>query len=186
MIRAFIGIDLPPLQRKALGVEQFLLPIPRREPVENLHLTLVFLGEVAEPVLAEFDALVRGEPFAAPDISIRGLGLFGGEKPRLVYAAVEPEIRLTKMQHRLAKIAKDVGCAIDDRKFTPHITLGRLPRLGIEEVMRLERAVVSRSDLTLPRFQPPELVLWQSHLGKSGASYLPLAHYPLTLDQGAV
>ena len=53
MIRAFLALALPETVRSALTVQQFLLPLPRKEPVENLHLTLLFLGEQPERKLEE-------------------------------------------------------------------------------------------------------------------------------------
>ena len=51
MIRAFLGLDLPPALRGALQVQQFLLPLPRKVEPETLHLTLVFLGDCPDPAL---------------------------------------------------------------------------------------------------------------------------------------
>ena len=48
MIRAFLGLDLPEEVRSALAVEQFLLPLPRKVDPGQMHLTLVFLGEVPD------------------------------------------------------------------------------------------------------------------------------------------
>ena len=66
MIRAFLGIDLPPSLRGALQVQQFLLPMPRKVEPENLHLTLVFLGSLALVFIEIWCAfsLVKGRNWA--------------------------------------------------------------------------------------------------------------------------
>ncbi len=77
MIRAFLGLDLPPELRGALQVQQFLLPLPRKVDPENLHLTLVFLGDCPDAALGAahegFAALRAGRL----TLDLRGLGLFG-------------------------------------------------------------------------------------------------------------
>ena len=77
MIRAFLGIDLPPALRGALQLQQFLLPMPRKVEPESLHLTLVFLGDCPEPALEaahEGFQTLRAHRFL---LSLQGLGLFG-------------------------------------------------------------------------------------------------------------
>lgn len=51
MIRAFLGIAVPPRVRGALTVQQFLLPLPRRVEPKTFHLALVFLGDCPEDAL---------------------------------------------------------------------------------------------------------------------------------------
>lgn len=69
MIRALVALPLPESVRSALTVTQFLLPLPRPVPRQNLHVTLAFLGSLSEPDLGEVDAaLVRLR--AAPSLSV--------------------------------------------------------------------------------------------------------------------
>jgi 2'-5' RNA ligase len=179
MIRAFLGIDLPPEIRGALQVQQFLLPLPRKVEPENLHLTLVFLGTCPEAVLeaahAGFDAL-RAAPFA---LSLDGFGLFGKARPHTAWAAVAPSRELAHLQARVETIARRAGCPIDARKFTPHVTLGRFPPPAAPEAMRLERAIATTPFRAGP-WQVRDLTLWQSHLSPKGARYEVLERYPLS------
>ncbi len=119
MIRAFLGIDLPPAVRGALQVQQFLLPMPRKAEPETLHLTLVFLGDCPEPALDAahegFDAL-REARFS---LSLEGLGLFGKDKPRVAWAGVAPSPALLRLQAKVETIARRAGCPVDARRFVP-------------------------------------------------------------------
>lgn len=179
MIRAFLGIALPDHVRSALAVQQFLLPLPRKVAPESFHLTLVFLGEVSAQVLEEaheaFLAL-RAKPFS---LALSGLGAFGGERPRAAWAGVRDNPALTAVQAKAEHMARQAGCAVENRRFVPHVTLGRFPPPGLADALRLERAIAEGSTFSTPDWEVTELTLWQSHLGPKGAHYEVLATYPL-------
>lgn len=179
MIRAFLGIDLPQAVRGALQVQQFLMPLPRKVEPQNLHLTLVFLGDCPEPVLEAahegFDAL-REKVFP---LSLQGLGLFGKTKPHTVWAGVAPSAQLSHLQAKVETIARRAGCPIDARKFVPHVTLGRLPAMDPADILRLERAVALGTGFRLDPWEVTDLTLWRSHLTAHGPQYEVLVRYPL-------
>lgn len=179
MIRAFLGIDLPPAVRGALQVQQFLLPLPRKVEAENLHLTLVFLGDCPELAL---DAAHEGfgalrEPRFS--LSLQGLGLFGKDKPRLAWAGVAASPELMRLQAKVETIARRAGCPIDARKFLPHVTLGRFQPPPPPDAMRLERAVAMGQGFRTDPWLVSELTLWRSHLTSKGSHYQVLTRYPL-------
>jgi 2'-5' RNA ligase len=92
---------------------------------ENLHLTLVFLGECDEKqataARAAMDA-VRFEPFA---MGIGRLGRFRREGGDIWWAGVSECQQLAELQKELTKELTERGFRIERRKFSPHITLGR-------------------------------------------------------------
>jgi RNA 2',3'-cyclic 3'-phosphodiesterase len=179
MIRAFLGIDLPPGVRGALQVQQFLLPLPRKIEPEKLHLTLVFLGDCPEPALEAahegFDTL-RETGFS---LSLQGLGLFGKYRPHCAWAGIAPSPPLVKLQTKVETIARRAGCPIDARKFMPHVTLGRFSPPPPAETARLERAIAMGAGFRTDPWPVTELTLWQSHLTGKGAQYEVLVRYPL-------
>jgi 2'-5' RNA ligase len=180
MIRAFLGIDLPPPIRGALQVQQFLLPMPRKVEPENLHLTLVFLGDCPEPALDAahegFEAL-RESRFP---LALQGLGLFGKDKPRVAWAGVAPAPELLHLHAKIEGIARRAGCPINARKFTPHVTLGRFQPPPPAEAMRLERAIAMGQAFRTEPWEVTELTLWRSHLTGKGPHYEVLTRYPLS------
>ena len=179
MIRAFLGIDLPPALRGALQLQQFLLPLPRKVEPETLHLTLVFLGDC--PDLALEAAHEGFETLHAPcfSLSLQGLGLFGKDKPRAAWAGVAPSPDLLHLQARTETIARRAGCPIDARSFVPHVTLGRFAPPDFADTARLERAVAMGTGFRTEPWEITELTLWRSHLTGNGPQYEPLARYPL-------
>ena len=109
MIRAFLGLDLPELIRRALSVPQFLLPLPRRVDPGLMHLSLVFLGEVTDHGLeAAHESFAAFRTVAFP-LTLQGLGLFGGDRPRAAYAAVAPSAPLTHLQAKAERAARAAG-----------------------------------------------------------------------------
>jgi 2'-5' RNA ligase len=179
MIRAFLGIDLPPQIRGTLQVQQFLLPLPRKIEPENLHLTLVFLGDCPEPALEAahegFTAL-REPGF---DLALQGLGLFGKAKPHAAWAGVAPSPPLLHLQTKVETIARRAGCPVPARKFTPHVTLGQFKPPDFVETARLERAIAMGAGFRTGPWPVAELTLWQSHLTGKTPRYDVLARYPL-------
>jgi 2'-5' RNA ligase len=178
MIRAFVALPLPAALAERLHVLAQMLPLPRRVPPVNLHLTLLFLGEVPAPLLAEAHlafSTLRAAPFA---IELAGLGLFGGDRPRSVHVAVRPEPRLDRLQARIETAARRAGLSPEARRFVPHVTLGRF-RPHEADLPRLMAAVAAMGE---PRFGPVEVtrfVLYRSHLGGETPHYEALADYPL-------
>lgn len=127
MIRAFLGLDLPGEIRSALAVQQFFLPLPRRVEPELMHLTLVFLGEVAEPALEAAHEAFAALKIAPFPLSLQGLGLFGGTRPKVAWAGVAPSDPLMRLQAKAEQAARGAGLAPEHRRFAPHVTLGRFP-----------------------------------------------------------
>jgi 2'-5' RNA ligase len=181
MMRAFLALSPPPEIRNRLNVLQFMLPLPRRVDPPDLHLTLVFLGEVPDHVLIAVDeamARLRAAPFA---LTLAGADIIGGANPRAAYAAVAPSEALARLQARLERIAREAGAEVEARRFLPHVTLGRFPPPAPEDRARLEHAVIDCAGFRAGPWEVDEVTLFRSHLrARGGASYEALAVYPLS------
>jgi len=92
---------------------------------ENLHLTLVFLGEcnsaMADAAKKVMDS-VRFNPF---EIEIDRVGRFSRDGGDIWWAGVKENKALLELQRDLASGFKAAGFEIENRKYNPHITLGR-------------------------------------------------------------
>lgn len=179
MIRAFIALPLDEALRSRLAVLQFLLPLPRRVEPADFHLTLTFLGEQPDPVLAAIDEglqTLRQAPFS---VEVAGAGLFGGARPQVAWAGVLPSEPLDRLQAKCDRIARAAGVAVDSRRFRPHVTLGRFPPPAPEDALRLERAVAAEGAFRAGSLPVREVVLYQSHPGRTAPRYEELASYPL-------
>lgn len=96
-------------------------------PVDQMHLTMSFLGQMeAEPEEKLRTALahVRVAPFFLP---IQGVGIFGGEHPTVIWAGVgKGHPHLFALHKHLQDSILQAGLEPDLRPFHPHITLGRV------------------------------------------------------------
>ncbi len=179
MRRVFLALPLPEGVMSSLRVQQFLLPLPKAVEPENFHLTLVFLGEVQDWVLEaahERFLDVRVAPF---DLGLQGMGMFGGAKPRAVWAGVAPSEPLARLQGKLAHAARAAGIAVEGRKFQPHVTLGMFHPPAPEEAMRIERAVAQGAGFAAGPWEVDHFCLYESHLSPKGARYDELFRYDL-------
>jgi 2'-5' RNA ligase len=90
---------------------------------ENLHLTLVFIGETqrADEIKRAMDA-VHTEPF---ELKIGGLGLFKRQGGDLYWMGVEQRPALTAVYSRLYEELSRSGFRLEDRPYKPHLTLAR-------------------------------------------------------------
>jgi 2'-5' RNA ligase len=182
--RVFFGLALPEHLCNRLAVEALALRLPRRVDPLDMHLTLVFLGEVAPDVLeAQHEA---AEAISMPGFSLRlkGLGLFGKAQPHSLWAGVAPEPALTALQTKLETALRRAGASPEKRRFLPHVTLGRFPPMAPQEAARLERAVVAGAGFSTETFDVRDFVLFRSHLGGAPPRYENLASYPLAPPRG--
>ena len=177
-MRAFVALDLPEEVRQRLNLLSFLLPLPRRVPPGNYHITLAFLGEIGDGLAEEVHhalGALRAPGFA---LTLAGAGLFGGAQARVAYAAVASEPLLAHLARKVETAARRAGAPPETRRFVPHVTLGRF-RPGEADAARLERAVAEHQGFTAGPFAVREFVFYRSHLTAEGADYEELARYPL-------
>ena len=100
---------------------------------ENLHLTLNFIGETDKLKLAKeaMKKAVSALNAKAFDLTFTGFGRFKRREGDLCWIGVEKEEQLFKIQKELAVRLKDAGFILEDREYTPHLTLAR--RVGFNE-----------------------------------------------------
>ena len=122
-MRLFIAIRLDDAIKNALTGMQATLRAARVSgnytKIENLHLTLAFIGEYGDPdrVLE----VMRTVPFEPIPIRLEGFGSFGD----LYWCGLAQQDRLTAYVKRLRRTLAETGIPFDRKHFSPHITLLR-------------------------------------------------------------
>lgn len=94
---------------------------------ENLHLTLAFLGETSRlRAVQAAMRTVKGSPFA---LTAKGLGRFRRPGGDICWMGLLPCPELLSVQEQLTSALRAAGFSLEERAFTPHLTLGREVRL---------------------------------------------------------
>lgn len=176
-MRLFIAIELPDNLKTALSRLRWGIPGARWVPMEQLHLTLAFLGEVEETTAGELGealALIQISPFR---LCFSGTGCFPNRhRPRILWAGVEPHQRLTHLAAKVHEAVLACGIPQEDRPFSPHITLARLKFPAVREV---DAFLAMPQKQKLPPFPVREITLFQSRLAAHGAVHIPIRIFPL-------
>lgn len=91
----------------------------------NLHLTLVFLGEVpggrVKEIRAVMDA-VRAAPFS---LVLHGLGCFDRDSGGVWWIGADGGEGILRLHEQLCSRLKSAGFGLERRAFKPHLTLAR-------------------------------------------------------------
>ncbi|WP_243614463.1 RNA 2',3'-cyclic phosphodiesterase [Shimia aestuarii] len=179
-MRAFLALDLPEEMRAAVASLQDQLRVGRKPPTENLHLTLAFLDDQPEAVLAELHEALQGERLPEIHLALQGLELFGGARPRVLYAKGEGGAALVALHRTVRRVARDVGVELSRERFRPHVTLARFRRdMSEDEAVKLGQFMVRHGDWQFPEAPIAALCLFGSELHPDGAVHDVLAGYPL-------
>ena len=176
MHRLFVGLRPPPAIRQQLLAAMGGVPGARWQDDGQLHLTLRFIGEVERPIAEEI-ALALGQVRGAPiEIALNGVGRFEKRgRTNALWAGVSPHDTLARLHHKTDQALVRLGLEPERRAYLPHITLARMNAApGVVERFLADAAGLASAPFTLAHF-----TLFESVLGRDGASYEAVARYPL-------
>jgi 2'-5' RNA ligase len=184
MIRLFTALAITPDLADGLARRQAGLAGARWRPVDSLHLTLSFIGEVAETLAADIDTELSRIDGPALTLTLEGVGAFGeGADIRAVWAGVAESPELGVLAGRCERAARRAGAALPRRAYRPHVTLAYLRRPEPREVA----AWIGRNNLLRsPAFSPPGFGLYSSWGSSEGSRYVLERFYPLCAAAGAL
>ncbi|MEO8456379.1 MAG: RNA 2',3'-cyclic phosphodiesterase [Chloroflexota bacterium] len=183
-LRLFVAIELPAGVLASLNKVQHEL---QRDPAlarlrwtrpEGIHLTLSFLGTVPEERGGEVEAAVaRAVVGVAPfDLGLGKLGTFGGKRaPRVLWVDVGCDREsLTRLHGQLGRELAPLGFPPEERAYSPHLTLARVPPEVSRDVAEPLANAVSTLAAPAGSFRAEELALMKSDLRPGGAVYTQL------------
>jgi RNA 2',3'-cyclic 3'-phosphodiesterase len=126
MLRLFTGLEIPADIAIDLNIMQGGITGARWIDRESFHITLRFIGDIDHAMgrdVAEALGHLHFRPF---EISLKGIDVFGGNKPHAIIVHVEENPELRRLQLAQERLCQSLGLEPEPRKFIPHITLARL------------------------------------------------------------
>jgi 2'-5' RNA ligase len=191
-MRTFIGVDLGKALRDRCASLQENLSRTGADvkwvEVDNLHVSLLFLGEVDERDITPICRVVA-ESCAERDsfsLSVEKVGCFPHlRRPRVVWVGVGAGgAELVGLHDALEPPLQELGCyRREDRRYTPHITLGRVrsERAGDQLASALKKYANWQGGVTEVR----EIQVLSSQLTPQGPVYTALSRAQLRRGQAA-
>lgn len=184
-MRLFIAIEIPDEIKKEMVKVQEQLRKAKVEAswtrAEGMHLTLKFLGEVPEMKVPE---IVTGLQTAAEGIGqlqleVKGVGTFPNPRnARVVWIGLSGDIgKLSKLQEAVEEAMARIGLAREERKFTVHLTLGRIKYIRSRDTWI--KTLEDIKDISLSGFEVTSVSLMKSELKPSGAVYTEMGRAEL-------
>jgi 2'-5' RNA ligase len=179
-MRLFVAIDLPDSVKQQLEEIVTELSTCRADVrwvrSDSMHLTLKFLGNVAPQELVEIDrVLSRIVATTQPTQGrLRNVGSFPHlRRPRVLWIGVETDNgMLSSLQTDLDAALAKIGFSKENRRFRPHITLGRIR--GNRRLSALREAVEKQSGHKAGSFKIEHLTLFESRQRRDSTRYTAL------------
>ncbi|HSG37455.1 MAG TPA: RNA 2',3'-cyclic phosphodiesterase, partial [Paracoccaceae bacterium] len=177
-MRSFVALTLP------AGAAQLAEGLTRRvdfgRPTkpENLHITLAFLDDQPDAALTAIGEELSTIRLPAPLVKVREVGVFGGDKPRILYADIEPEPRLLALRDAVRRAVRAAGIDLPHERYHPHITLARMTPTDLAAHARLACYLERYGPSTTEPERAIAFGLFGSHLHPDGVRYEPLALFP--------
>ncbi|ABW67072.1 2'-5' RNA ligase [Desulfosudis oleivorans Hxd3] len=184
-IRCFMAFDLPAEVIDDLaGIQKTVaaggVKIGWVAP-QNIHLTVKFLGEISpeavQKALAAAEQAVKG--ISPMQIRAQGIGVFPDmNRPRVLWAGLSGDLRsLVDFHGILDENLFSAGFGKEKRRFTAHVTLGRIKRAV--DVRQLAAAMAPCLDFQSKPFCIDRLMVYKSDLTAAGPVYSRLAAFAL-------
>jgi RNA 2',3'-cyclic 3'-phosphodiesterase len=185
-LRTFIALDLgKPIRDRLVGLQEKLAAdtseVKWVEP-DNLHVTLLFLGEVDQREIIDVCRAVERVAAELPayPLTVGGVGCFpNARRPRILWAGVSAGAAETVTLHdALEQPLLELGCyRREQRKFTPHVTLGRIR--GERSVDGLDKVIAKHEAWHVGETTIAEVHVMSSELTRDGPKYTVLSRAPL-------
>lgn len=178
-MRIFIAIEIPvPVKELVANLQAQLREHTAAvswTKLENLHLTLKFLGEINnERLSAVREATIASVQHVGPySLTLETVGVFpNARNPRVLWIGLSGDVdNAVRLAARLDKELVARGFPGDKRPFQPHLTIGRFKRPGgAQALLALAR------DTAVPEshFAVEELIVMESRLARAGAEHTPV------------
>ncbi len=191
LLRVFIAVEIPLSIRQAIHSQTESLraalgrDLVRWTPIENMHLTLKFIGDVSPANVDLLEQmLIAGTKDCAPfSMDVGGLGSFPTpRRARVIWIGIHAPAALASLQRGIESAAARLGYEEEARPFSPHLTIGRVKQPISASDQQKVRAALEKAQVgALGQADVTAVHLFKSDLKPSGAEYTSLFSAPLKI-----
>ena len=155
----------------------------RWAPFEQLHLTLAFLGNVAEGGISQLKGALDkvASHHRRFSLAAKSIGAFSSVRnPRVIWAGIVGQVEaLTHLQADVTADVRQWAQEEETRKYHPHLTLGRVRPINPRELRKVSAALAEGESGDFGEWYVEAFHLMQSKLSPHGAQHSVLATFPL-------
>lgn len=148
--------------------------------ISNTHLTLAFLGDTDEKKIRIIKMMLEEKCSELKEFEfiLSGLGLFRNYRdPRVIWAGISSSGSLTELNDKIREGLKETGFIVENRPFSPHLTLGRIKL--IKDTVHLREVIEEYRDTEFQIVKVRDVVLFESILMQTGSVYKQLGRFGL-------
>lgn len=176
MPRLFTGVEIPTDIAFDLDLMRGGILGSRWIDRESFHITLRFIGDIDQMMAREIAYALEGVEARPLMLKLKGIDVMGGNKPHTLYANVEENADLRRLQSIHERMMQILGRPPEPRKFTPHVTLARLKDPDLQD---LQRYLAAHSLFSSRPFEVDRFVLFSSRPSRGGGPYAVEGAYGL-------
>jgi|SRR5687768_7174940 len=182
-LRAFIAVELPleirqNVQQATSSLRRDIGSLIRWVALENMHLTLKFLGDIPSENVEVLTQLIhaQADSFNSFDIHLSGIGSFPNpRRPRVIYVGIQAPAALEAFQRQMESAIHRLGYNPEERAFAPHLTIGRVRQhVSADDQQKIRRALEEATIDSLGTARVNSVHLYKSDLKPNGPAYTKL------------
>ena len=175
--RLFIAIEIP------REIKELFIPIAdelrkakgKIVPIENIHLTLKFIGET--DMREDIIKVLSNCGMRKFVLKVKGVGVFPNvSRPRVFWVGIEENKELGELFSFVEDRLFSIGIPKDERPFSPHITLSRFK---FSPIHGLGRIINEYRNFDFGVCEVKEFFLFKSELREPNPIYTKLYSFPL-------
>ncbi|HEY1423153.1 MAG TPA: RNA 2',3'-cyclic phosphodiesterase [Candidatus Acidoferrum sp.] len=180
-MRLFVALAISAEVRESLASVIRALRVvdakPKWIPLENLHVTLKFIGEVPTEKLAAIDDALTGVRIAEQvKLEFCNIGFFPNDRlPSVAWAGIQATPDLAALAATINTVLVPLGLPHEEKTFVPHLTIARFKKTRLSSALLAE--IEKWKNHSFGRLSVGEFHLIESKLKATGAEYTTLRSF---------